>query len=170
MKKAILILVLAIGAINLSAQSEAPFMEYFTDELSDVTYYLPSSDLIITNSADTKGVKFGFHITKDAEFSFITAKLIGLGTCCEKNKIIVLFEDNSKINLVSWNKFNCDGRAYFNLNSEQKKKLSTMAISTIRVTNGYSFESITSSEGYNKKYFNHIFHCIDNKIFKLLKD
>ena len=35
-------------------------------------------------------------------------------------------KDGSKINLVSWNDFNCDGRAYFNLNAEQKRKLSTI--------------------------------------------
>lgn len=170
MKKVILILALALGAINLHAQSDSTFMYYFTDEMSEVTYYIPSSDLIVANTERTKGVKFGFHINDKVEFSFITATLIGLGNCNEKDKMIILFEDGSKINLVSWNDFNCEGRAYFNLNAAQKQKLSTIPVKTIRVTNGDSYESITSSEGYNKRYFIQSFYSIDNKLFTLLED
>ena len=169
MKKVILILALALGAINLHAQ-DSTFMYYFTDEMSEVTYYIPSSDLIVANTERTKGVKFGFHINDKVEFSFITATLIGLGNCNEKDKMIILFEDGSKINLVSWNKFNCDGDAYFSLNAQERLSLSTLPIKTIRITNGYTYESITVSEGYNKRYFIQAFYCIDNKLFTLLKD
>tara|TARA_R110000803_G_scaffold136574_1_gene203473 strand:+ start:75 stop:587 length:513 start_codon:yes stop_codon:yes gene_type:complete len=170
MKKAILILALALGAINLHSQSDSTFMYYWEDEMSDVTYYMPSSELVVANTERTKGVKIGFHITNNGEFSFITAELIGLGNCCEENKMIILLKDGSKINLASWNKFNCEGRAYFNLNAEQKRKLSTIPIKTIRVTNGYSFESITSSKGYNKRHFIQSFYSINNKLFTLLED
>ena len=40
------------------------------------------------------------------EFSFITATLIGLGNCNEKDKMIILFEDGSRNSyLVSWNDY-----------------------------------------------------------------
>lgn len=169
MKKAILILAIALGAINLHAQ-DSTFIYYFVDELEDKTYYMPSSDLIITNSAKTEGAKISFHLTDKGVFSFLTAKLVGLGNCYEDNKMIILFEDGLKITLTSWNKFNCDGDAYFSLNAEQRLSLSTLPIKTIRVTNGYTFESITVSEGYNKKYFIQTFHCIDNKVFTLFED
>jgi len=169
MKKVILILAIALGAINLHAQ-DSTFIYYFVDELEDKTYHMPSSDLIVANSEKTEGAKISFHLTDEGEFSFLTANIVGLGNCYEKNKMIVLFKDGSKINLVSWNDFNCDGKAYFNLNAAQKQKLSTLPIKTIRVTNGYTYESITVSEGYNKRYFIQAFHCIDNKLFTLLKD
>ena len=95
---------------------------------------------------------------------------IGLGNCCENNKLIILFEDGSKINLVSWNDFDCEGNAYFSLTDTQKNKLAKLPIKTVRVTNGYSYESITSSKGYNKRHFIQLFHCIDNKLFTLLED
>ena len=169
MKKTILIFAIALGAINLYAQ-DSTFMYYFSDELESVTYYMPSSDLIIANSAKTEGAKIGFHLTYEGEFSFLTATLIGLGNCNEKDKMIILFEDGSKITLTSWNKFNCDGDAYFNLNDKQKEKLSTLPVKTIRVTNGHSYESITSSEGYNKRYFIQAFYSIDNKLFTLFNN
>ena len=84
--------------------------------------------------------------------------------------MIILFKDGSKITLTSWNKFNCDGDAYFSLNAEQRLSLSTLPVKTIRVTNGYTFESITVSEGYNKRYLIQAFHCIDNNLFTLFED
>ena len=170
MKKAILILAIALGAINAQGQSDSTFMNYFEDEMTGKTYYVTSYDLVIANTERTEGVKFGVHLDDDAEFRFLTATLIGLGTCCEEDKMIVLFKDGSKINLVSWNDFNCDGRAYFNLNAEQRRKLSTIPIKTIRVTNGYTFESVTSSKEYNKRHFIQLFHSIDNKLFTRLED
>jgi len=169
MKKVILILALALVAINLYAQ-DSTFMYYFVDELEDKTYYMPSSDLIIANSEKTEGAKISFHLTDEGEFSFLTAKLVGLGNCYEDNKMIILFKNGLKITLTSWNKFNCDGDAYFNLNAEQRLLLSTLPVKTIRVTNGYTFESITVSKGYNKKYFIQTFHCIDYNLFTLFED
>tara|TARA_R110000822_G_scaffold179722_2_gene319519 strand:- start:225 stop:737 length:513 start_codon:yes stop_codon:yes gene_type:complete len=166
MKKTILILAIALGAINLHAQ-DSTFMYYFTDELESVTYYMPTSDLVVSNTDKTEGAIIGFHLTYEGEFSFLTATLIGLGNCNEEDKMIILFEDGSKINLVSWNKFNCEGTAYFNLSAEQKEKLSTIPVKTIRVTNGHSYESVTSSKGYNKRYFIQAFYSIDNKLFTL---
>ena len=64
MKKAILILALALGAINLYAQ-DSTFIYYFVDELEDKTYHMPSSDLIVANSAKTEGAKISFHSTDE---------------------------------------------------------------------------------------------------------
>ena len=169
MKKVILILAIALGAINLYAQ-DSTFIYYFVDELEDKTYHMPSSDLIVANSAKTEGAKISFHLTEKGDFSFLTANLVGLGNCYEDNKMIILFKDGSKITLTSWNKFNCDGDAYFSLNAQERLSLSTLPIKTIRITNGYTYESITVSEGYNKRYFIQAFYCIDNKLFTLLKD
>tara|TARA_R110001606_G_scaffold125295_1_gene258869 strand:+ start:286 stop:798 length:513 start_codon:yes stop_codon:yes gene_type:complete len=170
MKKALLIFTLALIAIALKGQSDSTFIYYFEDEMEETTYYMSSLNLVVANAEKSKGVKLGIHYTTEGEFSFVTAKLIGLGNCCENNKLIILFEDGSKINLVSWNDFDCEGNAYFSLTDTQKNKLAKLPIKTVRVTNGYSYESITSSKGYNKRHFIQLFHCIDNKLFTLLED
>jgi hypothetical protein len=170
MKKVILILALALGAINAQGQSDSAFMYYFEDEMSDLTYYVPNREMTVTNEERTKGVKFSTHVSTDGDFLFLTAELIGLGNCCEDNKLIILFEDGSKFDLVSWNDFDCEGAAYFNVTSAQKNKLANIPIKTVRMTNGHSFESVTSSKGYNKRHFIQLFYCIDNRLFKFLED
>ena len=58
MKKAILILAIALGAINAQGQSDSTFMNYFEDEMTGKTYYVTSYDLVIANTERTEGVKF----------------------------------------------------------------------------------------------------------------
>ena len=59
--------------------------------------------------------------------------------------MINLIEDNTKITLISFNKFNCKGNAYFDFENGQLSELSTKKIKDIRFSNGYSFESLTVS-------------------------
>jgi len=167
MKKYILIIAIFLGAINIYAQTDSSYIYYWDDVMEDKTYYMPAHDLVVANEAKTKGSKISIHLT-DGEFGFITAKLIGLGGCVEDNQIIMLFEDDSKITLNSWNDFNCDGSAYFNVNSNQIKKLNTLEVKIIRVRNGYNSKSITSVEITNPRYFIQLLYAIDNNLFTLL--
>jgi len=137
--------------------------------MEDETYYMTSYDLVIANEDRSRGAKLTIHLT-GGKFGFLTAKLIGLGNCVEDNKIIILFEDNTKITLTSWNDFNCEGNAYLNLTPQQLTKLTTLEVKTIRVTNGYNHNSITSSEITNPRYFIQLIYAIDNKLFTLLED
>jgi hypothetical protein len=54
------------------------------------------------------------------------------------------------------------GDAYFYLNKSDIDKLSTLAISKIRITNGYTYESVTATVD-NPRYFIQIFWAIKNK-------
>ena len=169
MKRIILILAIALGAINLQAQTDSAYVYYWEDTMEDKMYYTPSYDLVVANESKTKGSKISIHL-KDGEFRFLTAELIGLGNCVEDNTIIILFEDDTKINLTSWNDFNCDGSAYLNPTPEQLTKLTTLEVKTIRVTNGYNHKSVTSHEITNPRYFIQLLYAIDNKLFTLLED
>jgi hypothetical protein len=101
----------------------------------------------------------GFRITPH----FVTAKgslhlgnlivtFAGLENCNENNKLIILFEGGEKLQLVSWNKFNCKGTAYFSVLPKYKKKLMTLPIEKVRITNGRSYKSYTNEIEY-KNYF-----------------
>lgn len=169
MKKIILILAIALGAINLQAQTDSAYVYYWEDTMEDETYYMTSYDLVVANEDRSRGAKLTIHLT-EGKFGFLTAKLIGLGNCVEDNKIIILFEDNTKITLTSWNDFNCEGNAYLNLTPQQLTKLTTLEVKTIRLTNGYNYNSITSSEITNPRYFIQLIYAIDNKLFTLLED
>ena len=67
--------------------------------------------------------------------------MVGIGTCNEKDEIIILFENGQKITKISWKGFNCEGKAYFNMTEEDIELLRTCPLSKIRMTNGKSFDT-----------------------------
>ena len=158
---------------NLFSQNntlDSSFVYYWEDELEGKKYFTPNYDMIVANSEKTKGAKLSCHINHKGNLSFLTAKLIGLGNCVDKNELIILFSNGEKCTIKSWNDFNCEGNAYFNVTSSQRELLSTTPIKTIRVRNGDSYESVTSSEFGNPRYFIQLFHSIDNKEYTLLEE
>jgi hypothetical protein len=48
-------------------------------------------------------------------------KNIGIGNCDENDSLIFLFEDDTKLEISMWNKFNCESKAYFNLTDNELK-------------------------------------------------
>jgi hypothetical protein len=64
-----------------------------------------------------------------------------------KDILIFLFEDDTKLQITSWNKFNCEGKAYFNLTESDLDLLKAKNITAIRFNNGYTSNSLT----YNMK-------------------
>ena len=109
-----------------------------------------------------KGLKY---LNKDGTFSFITAQLIGLGNCVEDSEMIILFENEEKISISSWNKFNCKGNAYFSLTKKEEQMLKSLPIKTIRVRNGETYKTVTSSDFSNPRYFIQLFNSIETKSF-----
>ena len=49
MKRIILILAIALGAINLQAQTDSAYVYYWEDTMEDKMYYTPSYDLVVAN-------------------------------------------------------------------------------------------------------------------------
>ena len=156
---------------NLFSQTlDSSYVYYWEDELEGTKYFSPNYNMIVSNPEKTQGVKLSCHINNKGDLSFLTAKLIGLGNCVDENELIILFENGEKFTLKSWNDFNCKGNAYFNVTSYQRELLSTSPMKTIRVRNGDSYKSVTSSEFGNPRYFIQLINSIDNKTYTLLEE
>jgi len=70
-------------------------------------------------------------------------KNVNIGSCDQNDSLIFLFDDETKITITSWNKFNCDGKAYFSLTDNEYDMLKSKKVTAIRFKNGYSYESLT---------------------------
>jgi len=149
-----LILALLFSA-SVTANDSIVFTKY-QDKMTDRVYYMTNRDLIIANSTKTEGAKFQY--VYDSNELIVT--LVGLGGCNENNTIIILFENGLKQTLESWNKFDCEN-SYFKI--EDDELLRKYEMQTIRVTNGYSFESVTVDiPKRNKRYFIQLYKSLDN--------
>lgn len=157
MKKLLLNLVMLIS-ISAFSQTTTPFViEHCNDKMTDKEYYFPQRKLICANPEKTKGftVTPNFRAEKGGmKNSGFMCKNVNIGSCDENDSLIILFEDDTKITLTSWNKFNCEGNAYFNFSESQLADLSTKKVNTIRFSNGRSYESLTVSLKEDQKdYF-----------------
>lgn len=146
--------------ISMSAFSQSPtqfIIEHCIDKMTDQEYYFAQKKLICANTSKTKG----FTITpnfksKGGEYenNGFMCKNVNIGNCDENDSLIILFEDDTKITLTSWNKFNCEGNAYFNLTKDEINELSAKKVKSIRFSNGRSYESLTVAlKEEQKDYF-----------------
>lgn len=157
MRKILLSAVL-FAATSTMAQTVTPFIiEHCIDKMTDNEYYFAQKKLICATADKTKGFTIvpNFRTTGGAfENNGLICKNVNIGNCDENDSLIILFDDNSKITLTSWNKFNCEGNAYFSLEDSELSLLSTKKVNTIRFMNGYSYESLTVTlKPEQKDYF-----------------
>jgi hypothetical protein len=146
MKKLLFNLVMLIS-ISAFSQTTIPFViEHCKDKMTDKEYYFPQKKLICANPEKTKGFTLvpNFKATDyGVKNNGIMCDNVNIGSCDEKDSLIILFEDDTKIILTSWNKFNCEGNAYFDFSDSELNDLSTKKINTIRFTNGYTYDTLT---------------------------
>jgi hypothetical protein len=157
MKKLLLQFVL-LTSLSAFSQEPTPFViEHCKDKMTDKEYYFTQKKLICANTEKTKG----FTITPNFNAKNGTivnngfmCKNVNIGNCDEKDVLIFMFSDESKLTLTSWNKFNCEGNAYFDFTESQLKELSLKTVTAIRFSNGRSHESLTSTlKEPEKDYF-----------------
>lgn len=150
MKKTI-ISALALLSITAYSQTSKPYViEHCIDRMTDKEYYLPSKKLICSNLEKTKGFTINPNfkrVENNLQENGLILKNVNIGNCDENDQLIFLFDDDSKITLKSWNKFNCDGNAYFDLSNEDFNSLNSKLIKTIRFVNGFKNDTFT----YNLK-------------------
>jgi hypothetical protein len=169
MKKLLLNFVLLIS-LSAFSQTTTPFViEHCKDKMTDKEYYFPEKKLICANAEKTKGFTISPNFRAKngtlVNAGFI-CKNVNIGSCDENDSLIFLFEDDTKMTLTSWNKFNCEGNAYFDFNDNQLKDLSTKKVNTIRFSNGRSYESLTIALKEDQKdYFIRAF--TNNKIIEV---
>ena len=146
MKKLLLQFVLLTSLSGFS-QTSTPFViEHCKDKMTDKEYYFTQKKLICANPEKTKGftVLPNFKAENGGmKNNGFMCKNVNIGSCDENDSLIILFDDDTKITLTAWNKFNCEGNAYFDFSDSQLTDLSTKKVNTIRFTNGRSYESLT---------------------------
>ena len=169
MKKFLLLSILFFCS-NVFSQDNVKML-YYKDIMTDKEY-IYTKERILCLEGEKKGfvVKLSFEIKKGVfKYSGITVKSVGIGNCVENDDLIILFEDNTKITLKSWNKFNCDGKSYFDLNGSELNNL-TKRIKAIRFQNGRTFESLTVllEKENDKTYFIDGKQAIDKQLYTVV--
>jgi hypothetical protein len=143
-----------------------------TDDMTDKTNFYPSRRL---NLSEGKG-SAELHISIKKQNNKLTQDDLCVimdigGHCIEDNTLIIMFSNSQKISLMSFNKFNCDGTAWFHLSNEQCKLLSSQPIDKIRIKNGRTYDEMTATLKINKDYFIQTFYAMNtNKIKELKKE
>lgn len=115
-----------------------------TDDMTGEVSIMPSRKIVLLNDSKTVGFSVLVFISKDMQLEHIAVMAAGLGACIDKAEIILLLEGDNRIVKKAWNKFNCQGNAYFSLTDSDIALLSKYALLKIRVTNGQTHSQYTS--------------------------
>jgi len=76
-------------------------------------------------------------------YNGLIVKSAYVGGCHENDTLILLFDDDTKVTLSMWNKFNCDGSSYFDFYKKEFESFSTKKVKAIRLSNGRTYDSYT---------------------------
>ncbi|MFT5964522.1 MAG: hypothetical protein ACI9L6_001262 [Flavobacterium sp.] len=171
MKKTLLIAFLFIG-LHAFAQNSVKIL-YHEDVMTDKEYIYTNESLL---SLDGKKIGFtvkpSFTIKKGVfGYSGIIVESLGIGTCLQKDDLTFLFEDNTKVTLKSYSKFNCKGISKFDLYGTELSKL-TKRIKAVRFLNGRSFESLTIllEKEKDKTFFIDVKRAIDKQAYEVVDE
>jgi len=174
MKKTMLS-IMVFMALGTMAQNDSLYIAEQKDEMTEKVYYYPSRQVLCQNpELKSQGFAVSFFVGKNKKDVLVAnelkMKVIGVGTCHEKDEVIFLMDDETKIKASMWNEFNCDGKVWCQVSDSDKEILATKKVVKIRVQNGRTFESYTHTiaDG-DKDYFIQLFKAINNQIIKPFK-
>ena len=165
MKKVLLLLVLAVSmgtfaqSTNTQEVSDSVYIINEVDEMSGKKYTVVNKNLVVFNEGATKG----FSITpfvKNNKVEMLVIKAVNFNGCNENDELIFLFENGERLVMKSWNKFNCEGKAYYSLDKTQINLLNSNRISKIRFTSGKSYDNVTGEPSMSD-YFIKLFAYIE---------
>lgn len=138
------------------------------DEMTDDVFYYSSEGIVIKSEDGASGFRVSLGVKEkngNLQEDGLNVKVVGVGSCFENNKLIVLFENGEKSTMLSWNKFNCEGKAYFEINDKTEELFKTQKVTKIRFENGRSYESLTG-EVDKPEYFITLFNLIGENKFE----
>jgi hypothetical protein len=141
MKKVFMVFGLAMASLTSYSQEILKHV----DVMNDRVYWIDKPGQVFYGEDNQTGFRIdaSFKLNPNSPIiSGVQTLIVGMG-CVENVEIIILFEDGSKITKYSWNKFNCDGNAWFLFTPRELDMLSTKRISKIRLTNGFKYKSMT---------------------------
>lgn len=165
MKKLTLALGLFILAVTVQAQTAQITKQ--VDDMTDKVYLYGSSSRM---SGSIAGRTLEIITYLNTDFSIQSSMILvdGIGCIDEGTKVIILFEDGTKLTKSSFNKFNCKGYVFISLSKKNISKLCTSKVKKIRVTNSRNYKDVTC-EFLNPNYFIELKAKMDAKEFKLVK-
>jgi hypothetical protein len=165
-KTMMITLMMCLVTILSFGQRDSVYVIKETDAMDGKVIAYSSRDFICANDAGKIGFRVSAHINfRDIKFSMITATMVGIGSCNEKDEMIILFENGEKIIKTSWKEFNCEGGTYFDMNDDDIQLLRTQPISKIRMTNGRTYDSYTGDvKKKDKRYFIQVLYALDNNL------
>ena len=168
MKRLLLVALLTLSTLGFG-QNNLNLL-YSKDVMTDKEY-ISSSKTLLCSDDGKKGffIEVLFNIKNGVvSYSTFYTKSSGVGGCMENDELIFLFEDDTKLVVKSWQKFNCKGTSYFDLYGKLITNLNKK-IKAIRLTNGRSFESFTyllKTED-EKNYFIYINELLVNQKYEI---
>ena len=161
--KTSIVLLFALLASAIYGQDDCTkWINYYEDKVGGTGYYHNKESIIVTNDS-----KNGFNITimETGKNIILSIDAVGAGRCIdEKAKVQILFKDDSRIEMQTNNKFNCENSAviyFLNLFGRQweYEQLSTKNIKTMRVwtSRGHVEENFSDEKSEQLK---NVFRCI----------
>lgn len=153
-----------IAASIIFAQSNCDSLVKKTVDEMDGSFFISNPYPIIISDDNDKGFVISLLGHEDKSLIF-AIKVVGAGRCIdEKNKINILFTDNTRLELISNNDFNCDANSvvYFGKifgKKDELKQLSTKKIKAMRVWTRNSFvqENFPSEKS---DYIYNVINCL----------
>jgi hypothetical protein len=150
------------------------------DTMNDKVYFIFDKRISLIDKEQKKGFAIDLFVASDGKRSDtegnpvvegITTTSVNIGTCNENDELIILFDDDSKIKLISFNDFNCEGKSYYKLDQNEYEALKTKKIKRSRFTNGKSYDSFTMDLDVAKQgYFINAINAVENRIFTIEKE
>ena len=121
------------------------YIETCIDKMTDKPQAHGSKYLMCTDGKE-KAFAVSFIWTYNGEevsYFGINVYSQGIGNCVESSILILLFEDDTKLQLSAWNAFNCDGSSFMDWKGRQFDKIVSQKVKTIRFQNGRTMDSYT---------------------------
>lgn len=164
MKKIIILLLVAIPFMSLSQEG----IIKDCDDMTDKCIYYPRQKMAVANEEKTTGFTMTTLISNEngrLAVTDIMVQSVNIGNCNENDKLIIMLDDSTKISLNSWNKFNCEGNAWFSLKQSEIDRLGSHKMIKAYFQNGRSYESFSNAVLLeDQNYFLNIINdCRNNK-------
>jgi len=161
-------------ANQCQAQSDSSRIVKLVDEMTDKSYFNPTANIPIISEDNQKGFGLSLNLKEvngEIVQDGLSVMMINIGSCVENVELIIMFADSTKMSLTSWNKFNCEGDAWYNLTDKQFKKLSETKIIKLKVINGRTYDSLSGDVPENAdEYFINLNKRMKAKIYTVKKE
>lgn len=131
------------------------------DKIENKTYYLATDNILVKNEKGTMAFLITLHFSKEADelvCKAMSVKSVVGSDCVENSVLYFVLENDEVLTFNAWNKFNCKGTSYFDIDKNQAQLLSTFKINTIRFKNGKDFASLTGMEKGKENIFIRVYN------------